>query len=414
MSDQRVICPKCRHEIPLTAALSAQIREDVKRELSASLEEQERHLATQRRELEEKRQVLERQFTQRLQQEKLQLEAQLRKQAAEDVAVELRFLREQNGLKDGKLREAQQMELELRRQRQELEAATQQLELDVARKLDEERAFIRQEAARQLTEEYRLRELEKDKRLADLTSQIEELKRKAEQGSQQLQGEVLELELEELLRTTFCRDQIDPVPKGITGADILQRVYSPSGQSCGTIVWETKRTKVWNDGWVQKLKDDQREMKAEVAVLVTQILPKDIPNFAFRDGIWITHHPCALGLATALRFQLIHVALTKLSAVGKQEKMELLYTYLTTTEFRHRVEAIVETFVKMKGDLDKERRAMTRIWEERDKQIERVIKQIAGMYGDMQGIIGSSLPPIPSLSLPGETELIEECHDSLF
>ena len=226
----------------------------------------------------------------------------------------------------------------------------------------------------------------------------EELHRKLQQGSQQTQGEVLELELEQLLRTHFPLDQIESVPKGIGGADVIQRVVSKSGNFCGTIVWESKRTKAWSEGWPQKLKDDQRAVKAEIAVLVSEILPKDCKNFGQCDGIWVSNSQCAVGLAAALRVQLVEVAMTKLAAVGKNEKMETLYQYLSGSEFRQRVEAIVEAFVAMQEDLQEERRVTERRWAKREKQIQKVISNTSGMYGDFQGLIGSSLQTIPSLT----------------
>lgn len=404
MSDQSVLCPKCGHAIPLTEALSRQIREQLRRELEAPLVEKERSIANRSRELDDKEKSLDRIVAERVQQERPILETQLKQEAKREVASEVEFLKSQNAEKDRRLREAERTELELRRERVALQEAHQRLKLEVARQVDAEREQIRRETAKRVTEEYRLKDLEKDKKLTEMKAQIEELKRKAEQGSQQTQGEVLELDLEQMLRSRFPTDQIEPVPKGMAGADVLQIVKSPSGQFAGTIIWETKRTRGWNEGWVQKLKENQRNTNAEISVLVTQVLPKDIDHFEWKDGVWITTSAYAFGLATALRQHLIQVALTKLSTIGKNEKMEVLYTYLTSTEFRHRVEAIVETFVTMQGELGREKRAITRMWEERDKQIQQVVNNIAGMYGDMQGIIGSSLPSIKSLSLPGNLE----------
>ena len=199
----------------------------------------------------------------------------------------------------------------------------------MARKIDAERAKIQENTTRQLQEEHRLKDAEKDKKLQDAIRVNEELRRKLQQGSQQTQGEVLELELEELIRTNFPLDQIEPVPKGVGGADIIQKVMSKSGNLCGTIVWESKHTKAWSDGWLQKLKDDQRAVKADIAVLISEVLPKDCKHFGQYEGIWISNSQCAVSLAVALRAQLVEVAMTKLAAVGKNEKMETLYQYLS-------------------------------------------------------------------------------------
>jgi hypothetical protein len=242
---------------------------------------------------------------------------------------------------------------------------------------------------------------------------IDDLKRKAEQGSMQTQGEVLELDLEALLKARFRFDTIEPVPKGMRGADILQRVVSSLGQACGTVLWETKRTKAWSDGWIEKLKDDQREAKAEIAVIVTEVLPKGIHFFGEVEGVWVTTPSIAVKMAELLRSTLIQVGQATLSSSNKGEKMELLYNYLSGLAFKQKVETIVEAFATLKEDLDKEKRATAKIWAKRERQIERVIMSTSGMYGDMQGIIGSSLPEIKMLDLeasagdmePGDEEI---------
>ncbi|MBA7586390.1 hypothetical protein ES708_28388 [subsurface metagenome] len=242
-----------------------------------------------------------------------------------------------------------------------------------------------------------------------MKKQIENLKRKAEQGSQQAQGEVLELELEDILNSNFTSDNIKPVPKGIKGADVLQEVISPSGQHCGTILWESKRTKTWGDNWIEKLKDDQREAKADTAVLVSITLPKGCKDFSSLSGVWVICFDLVIALATVLRTSLLQISNIKLSSVGKNEKMEILYKYLTGPEFSQRVESIIETFKDMKDGLEQEKRAINKIWAKRDKQIEKVVNSTSGMYGDMQGIIGSSsmrkIEALELKSLPSGIEL---------
>ena len=230
--------------------------------------------------------------------------------------------------------------------------------------------------------------------------QIEELKRRADQGSQQLQGEVLELELETTLRLKFPLDCIEPVAKGEFGGDVLQRVMGPLGQWCGSILWESKRTKNWSDGWLAKLRGDQRTAKAEIAVLVSSTLPKEIETFGQIDGVWITEPRLALPLVIALRQSLIEIASTRQTQEGQETKMELVYQYLTGPRFKHRIEAIVEKFSDMHADLDRERKAMTRLWAKREMQIQGVIESTVGMYGDLQGIAGRALPAIEGLELP--------------
>lgn len=399
-------CPYCHKEIPLTEAISHRIREQVEKEFEGEAQKKElefsrkeQALLLREQEIEKSRQSLEDQLLQRMGAERERIEKEARQKAAEDAGAELQDLREQIAEQARKIGEAQRMELELRKQRRELEESRKALELEMVRRMDEERARIRETALQEIAEEHRLKDLDREKLIGDMKRQIDDLKRKAEQGSQQIQGEVLELELEEILRAGFPLDRIEPVPKGIRGADILQKVHSPAGQYCGTIIWESKRTKAWNEAWLDKLRDDQRETKAEVAILMTTALPKEVGQFAFMKGVWVTNCACALGLATALRLNLFHLAAAQSSLVGKNEKMEVLYNYLSGPQFRQKVEAIVEAFHSLKEDLDQEKRAMARIWAKREKQIERVVQNTAGMYGDMQGIIGATLPEIKSLEL---------------
>jgi hypothetical protein len=399
MADQVITCPYCHKEIPLTEAISHQIREQLGKEFAAESQKKEQEIAQKAKALTEKEKALEDGFLRKMKEEKIKLTEEAKRQAEQVVSVELKDLKAQVTEKDQRLKEAQQAELDLRKQRRELEEKHKTLELEMARKLDDEREKIKKETLNLFAEEHRLKDLEKDKKISDMLKQIEELKRKGEQGSQQTQGEVLELELEEMLQANFPLDIIEPVGKGKRGADILQKVHNQSGQYCGTVIWESKHTKGWNEGWIEKLKDDQREAKAEIAVLVTTTLPKEVNNFAYTSGIWVTNYQLALCLASALRVQIVQVSNAKLAAVGKNEKMEALYGYLSGPEFSQRVEAIVGSFASMKNDLDQEKRAMNKIWSKREKQIERVINNVSGMHGDMQGIIGASLPSVKSLEL---------------
>ncbi|WP_239650119.1 DUF2130 domain-containing protein [Methylocucumis oryzae] len=232
-----------------------------------------------------------------------------------------------------------------------------------------------------------------------MQQKIEELKRKAEQGSQQLQGEVQELELEAMLRAKFPFDSIEPVAKGEYGGDALQRVISPTGQISGTLLWESKRTKNWSDGWLVKLREDQRNAKADLAVLVSHALPKGVESFEEIDGIWVVSPRAALPVATILRHTLQQIALARTAAEGQHGKTELVYQYLTGPRFKQRVEAIVEAFSTMQEDLDKERKAILKQWAKREAQIERVMNATVGMYGDLQGIAGKSLQEIEGLEM---------------
>ncbi len=243
--------------------------------------------------------------------------------------------------------------------------------------------------------EHRLKDAEKNRQLSELRRQIEDLKRRAEQGSQQLQGEVGEEELETLLRSSFPSDDISAIGQGVRGADLHQIVIDSRGRKCGSILWECKNTRNWNDGWLAKLKQDQRAQHADLAVLVSAVRPKGCTRFALIDGVLVTDFACAPCLAGVLRGNLFELAQTRSAAMHKEEKLELLYRYLSGVEFRQRVEAVVEAFTAMRHDLDQERRAAERQWARRARQIDAVTLNVSGMYGDLQGI----LPALPSIRL---------------
>lgn len=369
----KIQCPNCGISIPITEALQNQLTQHIREELEIEF-----------------------------QQQKIKLEQEAKKKAEESISLEIHDLRDQIKEKEERVEKAEAAELELRKKERKLEEEKKSLELEVARKIDSEKAKIEEEITKRIVEERKLKDRENEKLISDLKNQIEDLKRKADQGSQQLQGEVLELELEEYLKAQFPHDDIQPVPKGIRGGDVLHNVNSGSGHRCGIILWESKRTKHWNNDWIEKLKDDQREAQADIAIIVSEVLPESVKNVGIISNIWITNFGSVLGIATAIRQTLIQVAMTKLAARGKNEKVEVIFNYLTGPEFRQRVEAIIETFIYMKKDIDKEKRVFARRIAEREKQIERVISNTAGMYGDLHGLIGSSLQPIEALE-PGES-----------
>jgi hypothetical protein len=412
-----ITCPYCHKQIPLDEVLTHQIRENLQREFNdeikkkdLELRDKEKAIAQKEAQMgklkkdlelqaEERREKLEEDYRKKLAAERKKLEEAAKKKAQDDLAEEFKDLKDQVEEKSKQLKESKEKELALHRARQKLEEDKQNLELELVRKLDTERQKIREEVAQKVGEQHRLKDAEKDKLMDDMKRQIEDLKTKAELGSQQLQGEVLELELEALLRQAFLHDSVLPVPKGMKGADVIQRVCSPTGQICGTIIWESKRTKAWSDTWVDKLKEDQRETKADMAVIVSTVLPKGMSGIVQANGVWVTDYTLAVGLAMALRTGLMQVASSKASLVGQSEKMEMLYQYLAGPEFRQQIEGIVEAFSSMKKDLDAERRSMEKIWAKREKQIERVVKNTSRMYGSMQGIIGGSLPELKALAL---------------
>ena len=418
MTEPTIICPNCKTEIRLTESLAAPLiaatRQQFERQLAQKdddiakreqgIRDKEKQIAEARRNLDE--QVAD-QVAAQLKAETARVISEESRKAKlasaaelETKARELTELQELLESRDEKLAEAQKAQAELIKKQRELDDAKRELELTVERRVQDGLTEVRAQARREAEEGLKLKVLEKDQTIASMQQKIEELKQKAEQGSQQLQGEVQELELESLLRAKFPFDTIEPVPKGEFGGDALQRVVSPGGQSSGTILWESKRTKNWSDGWLAKLRDDQRTAKAEIAVLVSQVLPKGVEAFDVVDGIWVTSPRAALPVATVLRHTLLQVSMARQVSEGQQTKTEMVYQYLTGPRFRHRVEAIVEAFSSMQEDLDKERKAIMKQWAKREEQIERVMGATVGMYGDLQGIAGKSLQEIAGLELP--------------
>lgn len=403
---ESILCPKCSYPIEISNVLTKQLRDQVREEFQeqtkhqeAQLSSRENALKAREREFIQAQRALESELEQRLAQERERLKLEATTQAKNAAALEFKHLESQLLETRKNLTESQTKELQLRKDRRDLEEKKQALELTVARTIDEERSRIREETKRQADEEHRLKAADSDKLVDDLRRQIGDLKRKAEQGSLQIQGEVLEVELENLLRDHFPYDVIEPIPVSKNGGDVLQHVVDQAGQRCGSILWEAKRTKSFNDCWLAKLREDLRAARGQVAVLVSMELPKGVSTFAFIDGVWVTSRTCLPGLATALRQGILDVARTHRLIEGRQGMAEMLHQYFTGSEFRQRVEGVVEAFVSLKEDLESEKRSMRRIWNKREKHIDRAISNTTALYGDLGGILGPKLPVIAQLEL---------------
>jgi hypothetical protein len=426
MAEPTVVCPQCSAEIKLTESLAAPLLESVRRQYEQRLSQKDADIAKreqliQQREatLQKERANVEAEIAERVQQERARIAADEAKKARialgddlEQKTKEIGMLQEILKDRDAKLTEAQKAQAELIRKQRELDDARRELELTVAKRVESELDRARAQARKDAEEELKLKVVEKEQTITSMQKQIEELKRRAEQGSQQLQGEAQELELELWLSTKFPRDSIQPVPKGEFGGDVLQRVCGPLGQPCGTILWESKRTKNWSDAWLPKLREDQRAAKADIAVIVSQALPKECETFGFWEGVWIAHPKVALPVAVSLRQTLIEVASARQASEGQQTKMQMIYQYLTGPRFRQRIEAIVEAFSSMKKDLDQEKKVITRQWAKREEQIDRVMQATVGMYGDFQGIAGTTLQQIEGLEFQGMLDFTAEPGES--
>jgi len=298
---------------------------------------------------------------------------------------------------EAQLTESRRFELDLRKQREALDEEKKILELEVMRRLDEERERVRDLTLKQEEGRNRLKLAEKDKIIDDTRRQIEELRRKIEQGSQQLQGEIQELELEAILRSQFPGDEFQPVAVGRAGADLIQKVIGARGVDCGTILWEAKRTKAWQDVWLSKARENQRSARASLCVIASTALPKGLTNFDRVEDVWLTSFDCVISLAKALRGTLIQTNLVQVSGQDRSSKTDRIYSYITGQDFKHRVCSIVEAYVTLQEDLERERRSVTAAWARRGRSHDQIMLGVAGMYGDLHGIIGKSMPEIESL-----------------
>jgi hypothetical protein len=390
MNDLTLQCPKCHYSIKLTEELAGPLLESTKAAYEKRLlTEQETH----HRDLERVRAQVE---AEALKKATAKVEGDLRDQAIKLDDAEARLYDSNK-----KLAEAQRAQAEFMKKSRELDDKSRELELTIEKRVAESVEAARTAAKAEAEELVRLRIAEKDHTLEALQKQIEVLKHKAEQGSQQLQGEVQEIAIEEQLRDRFPQDTIEPVGKGQQGGDILQNVMSSSGIFCGTILWESKRTKTWSDGWLPKLRDDQRAAKADIAILVTEAPPKGQTNFSadFIDGVWVVGFKYYVAMALAMHQHLIDLAGARKAMEGQETKMGMVYEYLTGPRFKLHVQAIVEAFSVMKEDLDKEKRAITKQWAKREEQLTRVMEGTVGFYGDLQAIAGKSLGEIAGMSL---------------
>lgn len=370
-----VICPHCKKAVEISEALRHEFKEQELAKIKAAHE----------KELEETKKASSEDSSKKITQ---QFELQI-KRATEDAAE-----------KDKRNKELIEQITELTKEVRQSKKEKDEAKLEMQKKLAEEEDKIRLDAQKKAEEEQRLKMLAKDKQLQDTLKELEDAKRKLQQGSQQTQGEVFELEFEELLKKEFPHDKVKPVGKGIKGGDIIHEVWDARGNYNGKILWELKNTKTWTEGWIDKLKTDKRTINAEEAVLISEILPTNVQTAGFREGVWVTKQEFVIGLASALRASLIQLYYAKNAAKGKDEKVEILYSYLSGVEFKHRIEAIIDAFSNMQTDIEKEKRYFSAKWAKDEKNIRQVIDNTFGMHGDFKGIIGNNLPTIKGLETP--------------
>ncbi len=411
-------CPDCGTEIKLNETLAGPLIEQTRREYEAKLtakdsanEKRELEIAGAQAELAKQKEDLDDLIAAKLKVAKEQIAEKEAKRAKDLVAIdldarqkEIADLKEIAKDREVRLQDAQKQQAELMKKQRELDNARRELEVTVEKRVDQSLSEIRTKAKKEAEESLSLKLTERDDKISAMQKRIEDLMRRAEQGSQQSQGEALELHLENILSEKFPIDKHEPVAKGEFGGDLLQRVVGTGGSECGTILWESKRTKNWSDGWLAKLRNDQRAAKADMAVIISTALPDGVSSFDLIDGVWVASPNYVIPLSIVLRQSLMEVFSSRAVTTGQETKMQLVYGYLTGQQFRHRVEAIVERFSDMSDDLNREKKAMTRLWAKREQQINAVIESTVGMYGDLQGIAGVAMQEIEGLEVP----LLEE------
>ena len=422
-----VKCPACANEFPLSEGILSSVREELSNELKDEIikretaltqrqeafRQEQASLKRERGELQDKvDSLVEERLSKQVIEIRAKAEQEAARKAAETNALALKALQQERDEQNAAMKKANSEQLRLLADVRKLQEANDNMELENRRKLAAERKTLRNELQQKADEDYRLRIAEKEKVISDLQVKLQDATRRAEQGSMQTQGAVLELDFEQQLRLAFPLDRVTPIATGARGADISQEVISRTGRSCGTILFETKRTKAWQDKWISKLHGDMRQARADAGVLVTQVLPKDIDRFGQKEGVWVADYTSAIPLAHVLRTNLREVMIAKGHREGAKEKMEMLYEYLTGNDFRQRVQLVIDAFTTMRGDLDKERSYIANKWNKREKQINLVIENMSGMVGDVQALSGGAVGSMPAIDSDDDTGDEDEDADA--
>lgn len=419
-------CPKCGHSFNADKQVEAELQQKLQEEYQQKLNESLHDVESSKKELEAARLAFEEKkkreneiFTEKLNSEKQkiqsELQEQIRKSVSADFENQLKLLQQNNVDAEEKLKAARAKELDFLKKEQELKNKEAGLDIEVQKKLQKERADLVEQLRQQEAEKLQLRETEFQLKYKELEAQLEaqrklaeEMKRRAEQGSMQLQGEAQEIVLENRLRHAFPFDEIEEVKKGSEGADCIQHVKNNFGIACGKIIYESKNTKGWNNEWIEKLKKDMRSNNADVAIIVTKAYPKDMEKFGEREGVWICSFNEVVGVCTIIRKHLIQLHDVQKSQENKGDKMQMLYNFLTGNEFRGQVESIMEGFMSIKNNIARERVQMEKMWKEREKQLEKVLLNTSGMYGSIKGIAGDGVGSIPLLDDTDDTHSLTD------
>ena len=403
-NNSTITCPNCKYDFPIENALSQKIEDDIKSRYLKRYNEDKQKLETEKAQLAKEAELIKIQgenqeqiLADKLRLAKSQLEQEAIKKAASEMALQMEMLNKELTDKSQKLKESQVKELELMQKEKQIKEREESLKLDMEKQMVARQKEIEDRVKKMESERSDLKIKELEKKLTDQAELVETMRRKAEQGSMQLQGEVLELALEELLKATFPLDSIEEVAKGVKGADCVQHIKNNMGDFCGKIIYESKRTKAFTNEWIEKLKRDMRAQQADIAVIVTETLPKDMDSFGFKDGVWICRFTDVKPLAFLLRDSLLKIHIALISQENKGEKMQMLYNYLTANEFRQNIEAVVEGFLALKDGITREKIQMEKIWKEREKQLDKVLLNTTQFYGSIKGIAGNAVGDLKML-----------------
>lgn len=412
-------CPDCGAQIDVNDLLKHQIEDTIRKEYQQKSLKQSEELALKNEALEKAKAEFEAKkkqenelFAERLEREKKiaekEISEKLKKKLDEEQQEYISILKKDLSEQSEKIRELNKKEAEIAKLQREKSEMKEAIEAQAQKQLNEQIIQEKEKIRKQVEEANELKFATLQKQLEDQKKLTEEMKRKQEQGSMQLQGEVMELAIEEYLSKTFPLDTIDEIKKGAIGADCIQIVNTREEQNCGTIYYESKRTKAFQPAWIEKFKNDIRTQKATIGVLVTEVMPSDMERMGMKEGIWICTFEEFKGLSAVLRQSIIQLNQAVQSQENKGDKMSMLYDFLTSNEFRLQIEGIVEGFSQMQQDLQKEKNAMQRIWNQREKQIEKVISNTIGMYGSIRGIAGNAVQSVKALELNDGLDWIEE------
>jgi hypothetical protein len=405
MSNNSTIkCPNCQHEFPIGNALAQEIETDIRAkylkkygEDKLKLEAEKAQLAKEAEMIKTKSENQEKIIEDKLKKAKIQLQDEALKKAANEIQLQMESLNKELISKTQQLKESQVKELALMQKERQIKEREENLKLDMEKQMLERQKEIEDRVKKMESERSDLKIKELEKKLSDQVELAETMRRKAEQGSMQLQGEVLELALEELLKSAFPFDTIEEVAKGVKGADCIHHVKNNLAQPCGKIIYESKRTKSFTLEWIEKLKSDMRAQQADIAVIVTEVLPKDMDSFGWKDGVWVCRFADVKALAFLLRDGLIKIHTALVSQENKGEKMHMLYDYLTGTEFRQNIEAVAEGFLSLRKGIITEKIQMEKIWKEREKQLDKVLLNTTQFYGAIKGIAGNAVADLKML-----------------